>query len=68
MPVLARHAARLSSITKLTITKLDVLSGLDSIKLCVAYEIDGKRVDTFPSSLDSFENLKPIYERDAGLE
>jgi adenylosuccinate synthase len=64
--VLARHAARLSSITKLTITKLDVLSGLDKIKLCVAYEIDGKRVDTFPSSLDSFENLKPIYEEMPG--
>ena len=64
--VLARRAARLNSLTMLAMTKLDVLSGLDPLKICVGYEIDGKRFDTFPSSLEEFDRLVPIYEEMPG--
>lgn len=64
--VLARRAARLNSLTMLAMTKLDVLSELDPLKICVSYEIDGKRFDTFPSSLEEFDRLVPIYEEMPG--
>jgi len=64
--VLAGHSSRLSSVTKLTITKLDVLSGLDKIKICTGYDIDGEVVNSFPTSVEKFERLKPIYEEMAG--
>ena len=64
--VLVGLAARLNSLTILAITKLDVLSGLDTLKICVGYDIDGKRFDTFPSSLEEFDRLQPIYEEMPG--
>ncbi len=66
--VLARHSARLSSVTVLTITKLDVLSGLETVNICTGYEMDGKRIDAFPSSAERFEKLTPIYEEMPGWQ
>jgi adenylosuccinate synthase len=60
--VLIRNANRLNGLTGLVITKLDVLGGLEEIKICTAYEHKGKRIDDFPASLKMLAECKPIYE------
>ncbi len=57
--VAVRYASRINGCDQLSLMKLDVLDGFEKVKICVAYEIDGKRVDTLPQSL---ENITPIYE------
>ena len=57
-----RHAAMINGLTDLVITKLDILSGLDKIKMCVAYDIDGVRYDYIPSNIEDLYKAKPIYE------
>jgi adenylosuccinate synthase len=57
--VATRHAARLNGCDELALMKLDVLDGFDEVKLCVAYELDGKEIDYMPSNL---EDVKPIYK------
>lgn len=57
-----RFAARLNGFDQLAVTKLDVLSALDEVKICVAYEIDGERVDVANPDLELLEKAKPIYE------
>jgi len=59
LPVL-RHAVRVNGLTSLALTKLDVLSGMESLKVCVAYELDGERIETPPAT--RLEDAKPIYE------
>lgn len=58
----ARYTARLSGITHWAITLLDVLSGLDTVKLCTAYELDGRIIENPPSTIAALERVKPIYE------
>jgi adenylosuccinate synthase len=60
--VVARYAARVNGVTDLVVTKLDVLSGLSTVPICVAYEVDGKRVDTMPTTQTEFHHARPIYE------
>ncbi len=60
--VAMRYSAMLNGITSCGMTKLDVLSGLDEVKVCVAYEFDGKRSDHFQTNLKSLERLQPVYE------
>ena len=60
--LIARYAVRINGLTDLFLTKLDVLTGWERIPVCVAYEIDGKRVDELPSSQTDFHHAKPIYE------
>jgi adenylosuccinate synthase len=60
--VVGRYAVRLNGITDLVITKLDILTGLDRVPICVAYEIDGKRYDDMPMTQTAFHHAKPIYE------
>ncbi len=60
--VAVRYTARLAGVTELSVMLLDVLSGFDEIKLCVAYELDGKRIERFPSDVDELARVKPIYE------
>ena len=60
--VAARYAARLNSLTELVITKLDVLSAFDSIKVCVAYEYEGERYDEFPPNQTVFNKCRPVFE------
>jgi adenylosuccinate synthase len=60
--VIGRYAVRINGMDCLAITKLDVLDELDELKVCVAYEIDGKRCENFPSSSRQFARCKPIYE------
>ena len=59
--VILKYAKLVNGITDLAITKLDVLGGLKNIKICVAYEIDGKRTERFPSSFEVLEKAKPVY-------
>ncbi|MEZ5343381.1 MAG: adenylosuccinate synthase [Acidimicrobiales bacterium] len=64
--VMLRHAVRLNSLTELAITKLDVFDTFETIKMCVAYEIDGKRVETLPYHQSEIHRAKPIYEEFPG--
>jgi adenylosuccinate synthase len=66
--VLLRHAARINGLTGLCITKLDVLDGLDRLKICVAYERNGKRLDTHPVSAELLETCEPVYEELEGWQ
>jgi adenylosuccinate synthase len=61
-----RYAARLNGLSGVALTKLDVLSGMPRLKLCVAYEVDGVRRDEVPLSLEEFEAAKPVYEQVEG--
>ena len=64
--VIGRYAVRINGLDCLAITKLDVLDTLDEIKVCVAYEIDGKRCDDFPTNAKAFGRCVPIYESRPG--
>ena len=57
-----RYSTMLNGITSCGMTKLDVLSGLDEVKVCVAYEYDGKRRDHFRTNLKTLEHMQPVYE------
>ncbi|MDY6985497.1 MAG: adenylosuccinate synthase [Candidatus Thermoplasmatota archaeon] len=63
--VILRHAKRVNGITSLAVTKLDVLEGMKKIKICIAYEKDGREIKEVPVS---FEGCKPIYEELNGWE
>jgi adenylosuccinate synthase len=60
--VIARYSTRVNGITDLFVTKLDVLSTLEKIPVCVAYEVDGKRYDDIPMTQTDFHHAKPVYE------
>ena len=60
--VLARQAVRINGFTDLFITKLDVLTGLEKVPVCVAYEVDGVCFDEIPMTQTDFHHAKPIYE------
>jgi adenylosuccinate synthase len=60
--VVARYAVRVNGITDLFVTKLDVLSGLDKVPICVGYEVDGERLDDMPMTQTAFHHARPIYE------
>jgi len=59
---IARYAVRVNGLTDFFLTKLDVLTGWEKIPVCVAYEIDGVRVEELPASQTDFHHAKPIYE------
>ena len=60
--VIARYATRVNGITDYFITKLDVLTGLDRVPVCVAYDVGGKRYDEVPMTQTEFHHATPIYE------
>jgi len=64
--VMARQAVRLNSLSEMAITKLDIFDQLDSLKVCVAYELDGKRVERMPYHQTDLHKCKPIYEEMPG--
>ncbi|MBX3100461.1 MAG: adenylosuccinate synthase [Salinibacterium sp.] len=65
---IARYSARINGVTDFVITKLDVLTGLTAIPVCVAYEVDGVRVDEVPVSQTDFHHAVPIYEEFPGWD
>ncbi len=66
--VIGRYAVEVNGLDCLAITKLDVLDELDEIKICVAYELDGERIDYFPSCAEAFSRCKPIFKTLPGWE
>ena len=58
----ARYAARINGVTDFVLTKLDVLTGIERIPVCVAYDVDGVRVEEMPLTQTGFHHAKPIYE------
>jgi len=66
--VVVRDSVRLNGLDSLAITKLDVLTGLERLKVCVGYEIEGKRVDQRPASLRRMAACVPIYEEMPGWQ
>ena len=60
--VVARYASRVNGFTDYVLTKLDVLTGIEQIPVCVAYDVDGVRVDEMPMTQSEFHHAKPIYE------
>ena len=60
--VIARYASRVNGFTDLFLTKLDVLTGIGEIPICVAYDVDGKRFDEMPVTQTDFHHAVPIYE------
>ncbi len=66
--VALKHAVEVNALDGIILTKLDVLDGYKEIKVCVAYEYEGKIYKDFPASLEVLENCKPIYETLPGWE
>ncbi|GII01646.1 adenylosuccinate synthase [Planobispora takensis] len=66
--VIARYATRINGVTDFFLTKLDVLSGLERIPVCVAYEVDGVRHDEIPMTQTDFHHATPIYEEFPGWQ
>ena len=60
--VLVRQTIKISGINGIALTKLDVLDELDEIKMCIGYELDGKKIDYLPSASEDQLNIKPIYK------
>jgi adenylosuccinate synthase len=60
--VIARYSTRVNGVTSYFLTKLDVLSGLEKVPVCVAYEVDGKRQDEIPMTQTEFHHAVPVYE------
>ncbi len=60
--VIGRYAARVNGVTDFVITKLDTLSGLETVPVCVAYDVDGVRHDEMPMTQSDFHHARPIYE------
>jgi len=59
----ARYATRINGLTDFFLTKLDILTGWKEIPVCVAYEVDGKRIEELPTNQTDFHHSKPIYEK-----
>ena len=61
-----RQTLKISGINGIALTKLDVLDELDEIKMCIAYELNGKKIDYLPAAVEDQLKVKPIYKRFEG--
>ncbi len=66
--LMIQHAIRINSLTEIMLTKLDILSGLREIKICVGYELNGRQLNHFPTNLEQLAQCQPIYETLPGWE
>jgi len=66
--VLLRYSARINGLTELALTKLDVLAGLNQLKLCTHYQVDGEKIRTLPDGPSDLAPFKPIYDSLPGWE
>ena len=64
--VMVRQAVMMAGITGIALTKLDVLDGFETLKICIGYEVDGKRIDYFPTNIKTQNACNPIYEEMPG--
>mgnify|MGYP001058902648 CR=1 FL=1 len=60
--VMLKYSIRVNGLTELTLTKMDILSGFDELKIAIAYELDGERITSPPSSTSALAHVTPIYE------
>ena len=60
--ILVRQAIKIAGITGIALTKLDVLDGMEELKVCTGYEIDGELIDYLPASISAQARVQPIYE------
>ena len=60
--VMVRQAMKTSGVTGVALTKLDVLDGLEEVKVCIGYELDGKAIERFPASMGAQARVKPVYK------
>ena len=65
--VIARYAVRVNGLTEMVINKIDPLCGLPKLKVCVAYDYKGQRIEEFPANFADLEDCKPIYEEFDGF-
>jgi adenylosuccinate synthase len=66
--VILKTAARISGLTSFGITKIDTLAGLEKLKVCVGYKLEGKVIDYFPASLEDLAKCEPVYEEFDGWD
>ncbi|MFQ5538509.1 MAG: adenylosuccinate synthetase, partial [Gemmatimonadota bacterium] len=66
--VVLRHAVRVNGLTSLAISKLDVLTGLPEIRVCVSYRVNGRELAEFPASVSVLEACEPIYQTFPGWD
>ena len=66
--VQVRQAVRVNGLTEIALTKLDVLNNYKNLKICVAYDVEGKKIDEMPASLTQYRKAKPIYKTLPGWE
>tara|TARA_B100000085_G_scaffold235780_1_gene224172 strand:+ start:1585 stop:2877 length:1293 start_codon:yes stop_codon:yes gene_type:complete len=66
--VQVRQAVRVNGLTEIALTKLDVLSGFESIKVCVSYDVNGENILEMPASLSQYRLAKPVYESLSGWD
>lgn len=66
--VILKSSARVSGLTSFVVTKIDTLAGLEKIKVCVGYKLEGKVIDYFPASLEDLDKCEPIYEEFEGWD
>jgi adenylosuccinate synthase len=64
--VVVKHSCMISGITKIAITKLDVLNGLTKVKICTEYRLNGKNISEFPADIEKVKECKPIYKEFSG--
>lgn len=60
--VMLKYSAQINGFNTLAITKLDTLAGFEKLKICVGYDLNGEKIDTFPASLETLAKCKPVYE------
>ena len=66
--VACRFAVAVNSVSSIMLNKLDILSGVEPVRLCIAYEIDGRRIEAWPSSAALLDRATPIYVEFPGWE
>ena len=66
--VQVRQAVRVNGLTEIALTKLDVLNNYKNLKICIAYDIEGKKINEMPASLTQYRKAKPIYKTLSGWE
>jgi adenylosuccinate synthase len=66
--VILRHAAMINGFTGIALTKLDILDGIEKIRICTSYTHKGSPIDVFPKELNVFENCEPVYTEIEGWE
>ena len=66
--VIVKSAVRVSGLTSLAVTKIDTLAGLDKLKICVGYKLNGEIIDYFPASLEDLAKCEPVYEEFDGWD